>query len=147
MDFPLASKLNEESGVREFVDEMDNGIIYIGKVGSEELSTYHEAGFEIFGDYYYTDGRHNTINHVIGDFYDLRFKLKQDKNPAQMVIKLLMDSLYGKTIIKPVETDTIVKDHKDDFVKHISYNYNYIDSVIGVNDKPYIKNQINFTTL
>ena len=35
-------------------------------------------------------------------------------------------SIYGKTIIKPVETDTIVKDNRDDFEKYISYNYNYV---------------------
>ena len=28
-DFPLASKLNEESGAREFINEMGNGIICI----------------------------------------------------------------------------------------------------------------------
>ena len=50
-----------------------------------------------------------------------------------------MGSMYGKTIIKPVETDTIVKDNRDDFEKCISYNYNYIDSVIEVNGKFYIK--------
>ena len=71
--------------------------------------------------------------------YDLRLKLKQDKNPAQIVIKLLMNSMYGKTIIKPVETDTIVKGSREDFEKYISYNYNYIDSVIEVNGKFHIK--------
>ena len=50
-----------------------------------------------------------------------------------MVIKLLVGSMYGKTVIKPVETDTIVKDNKDDFGKYVSYNHNYIDSVIEVN--------------
>ena len=50
-----------------------------------------------------------------------------------------MNSMYGKTIIKPVETDTIVKNNRDDFGKYISYNYNYIDSVIEVNGKFYIK--------
>ena len=34
-----------------------------------------------------------------------------------MVIKLLVGSMYGKTIIKPVETDTTVKDNRDDFEK------------------------------
>ena len=47
-----------------------------------------------------------------------------------MVIKLRMNSMYGKTSIKPVETDTIVRDNRDDFEKYISYSYNYIDSVI-----------------
>ena len=71
--------------------------------------------------------------------YNLRLKLKQDKNPAQIVIKLLMNSMYGKTIIKPVETDTVVKDNKEDFGKYISYNYNYIGSVIETNGTYCIK--------
>ena len=50
-----------------------------------------------------------------------------------------MNSMYGKTIIKPVETDTIVKGNKNDFEKYISLNHNYIDSVTGANIKFYIK--------
>ena len=50
-----------------------------------------------------------------------------------------MNSMHGKTIIKPVATYTIVKDNRDDFEKCISYNYDYIDSVIEVNSKYYIK--------
>ena len=51
-------------------------------------------------------------------------------NPAQMAIKLLMSSMHGQTIIKPVETDTIFKYNKDDFGKYAYYNCKYIDSVI-----------------
>ena len=112
---------------------MDNGIIYIDKVGLEELITYHEAEFEIIDGYYYNEGRNNTINHVIKDSYGLRKKLNQEHNPAQVIIKLLMNSMYGKTIIKPVETDTVVKDNRDEFEKYISYNYNYTGSVIEIN--------------
>ena len=111
---------------------MGNGITYIDKVGLEELIYYHKAGFGIIDGFYYNEGRNNTINHVIQDLYDLRRKLKQD-NTAHMVIKLLMNSMYGKTIIKPVETDTAVKDHRDDFEKCFSHNYSYTESVIEVN--------------
>ena len=108
-DFPLTSELNEDGGVRDFINELDNEIIYIDKVGLEELITYHEAEFETIDGYYYDQGRNNTTNHVNEDLYNLRLKLKQHKNPAQIVIKLLMSSMYGKTIMKPVETDTIFK--------------------------------------
>ena len=139
LDFPLTSKLNEKSGVRKCTNEMENGIIYIDKVGLEDIITFREAEFEIIDGYYYDQGRNNTINHVIEDLYNLRLKMKQDKNPAQIAIKSLMNSMYGKTIIKPVETDTIVKYNRDDFEKYISYNYNYIGSVIEVNGEFYIK--------
>ena len=55
-----------------------------------------------------------------------------------MVITLLMNSMYGTTIIKPVGTDTIVKDNRYDFGKYVSYNHSYIGSVIEVKGKLYI---------
>ena len=58
-----------------------------------------------------------------------------------MVIKLLMNSMCGKTIIKPVETDTVVKDSQDDFEKCISLNYNYIGSALEVNARFYVFEQ------
>ena len=51
----------------------------------------------------------------------------------------MVNPVYGKTINKPVETDTIVKDNRDDFEKYISYNYSYIGSVIEVSGQFCIK--------
>ena len=47
-----------------------------------------------------------------------------------MVNKLLINSMHGKTIIKPMETYTIVKNNRDDFGTYLSYNYIFIGSVI-----------------
>ena len=66
-------------------------------------------------------------------------RFKHDKNPAQVVIKLLMNSMYGQTIIKPVDTDTIINYSRADFETQISLNYDYIDSVLEVNVRYYIK--------
>ena len=74
--------------------------------------------------------------------YDLRVNIKKHKNPAPIAINLLMNSTYGKTIIKPVETDTVVKYSKYDFENYISLNYNYADSVLYFNGIYYIK-QLN----
>ena len=60
---------------------MDNGIIYIDKVGLEEIITYHEAELEIIDGYYYDQGR-NIINNFIEDFYNLGLKMKQDKKSS-----------------------------------------------------------------
>ena len=50
-----------------------------------------------------------------------------------------MNSMYGTTIIKPIETDTVVKDNQNDFEKYMSYTYNYIEYVLKVDDRYYIK--------
>ena len=72
LDFPSTSKLDEESGVINFVNEMDNGIVYFDKVGLEEIITYHGAEFEMIDGYHYDQGRKITINQVIEDLYTLR---------------------------------------------------------------------------
>ena len=77
---------------------MDNGIIYTDKVGLEEIIE-HKAGFAIIDGYYYNEGRNDTINHVIKDLYDLRKKSKQENNPAQVAIRLLMNSMCGRLLL------------------------------------------------
>ena len=42
-------------------------------------------------------------------------------------------------MIKPVEYDTIIKHSRDDFEKYISLNYDFIDNVLEVNGRYYIK--------
>ena len=60
-----------------------------------------------------------------------------------------MNSMYGKTILKPIETETIVR-RDFEFNKYVSYNYNFIQSAIQVGDRYYIKriksilNQYNY---
>ena len=50
-----------------------------------------------------------------------------------------MNSMCGKTIIKPIETDTIIKYSRDDFEKCMSLIHNNIDSVAEVSHPYYIK--------
>ena len=58
---------------------MDNGIIYIDKVGLEDgrMVEYHKADFGIIGGYSYNGGRTNTINRVMEELCDFRKKFKQ----------------------------------------------------------------------
>ena len=122
---------------------MENETVYIDKAGSEDLVTSHDAQFEITDGYHFNEGRNNTINLVIRKLYDLRIKLRNinkfKKEPAQMVIEVLMNSMYGKHIIKPVETDIIVKDNKDDFEKCISLNYKHTATVLEIKGRYYIE--------
>ena len=75
--FPLTSKINEETGVRCVINEMEHDIIYIDKCGLEDLITCHEAEFDMIDGYYYNSGRNNKNNNVIKNLYDLRLKLKE----------------------------------------------------------------------
>ena len=69
MDYPLTSKINDD-GVRDFTNCMENEIIYIDKVGLEDIITFHDAEFEIIDGYYFNKGRNDTITKVIKDLYN-----------------------------------------------------------------------------
>ena len=51
LDFPLTNRINQESGVRDTINHMENEIIYIDKAGLEDSSTFHDAQFEITDGY------------------------------------------------------------------------------------------------
>ena len=94
---------------------MDTELIYVDNTSLEDVIEFQKASSEITDGYYFNEGRNETINHVIEYLYSLRLRLQKDKNPAQVVIKLLTNSMYGKTIIKPIETDTIITYSHHDF--------------------------------
>ena len=48
-----------------------------------------------------------------------------------------MNSMYGKTILKPIETETVVNTIPE-YEKHIRFNYNLIESAIQVGDKYHV---------
>ena len=57
MGLPLTPKIHE-NGVRDLVNDMESGSIYIDKVGLEEIIEYHIAAYKIIIDgYYYDQGK------------------------------------------------------------------------------------------
>ena len=83
LDFPLTHTVNEGSGVRDFTNDMAHDILYIDKVGLEDLITFHGAEFDIIDDYGFNSGRNDDkFNNVINNLYDLRIKLNSDNNKS-----------------------------------------------------------------
>ena len=52
-----------------------------------------------------TKQSNKTIRHL----YSMRQEQKKTKTPAHLVIKEIMNRMYGKTSLKPNETETVVK--------------------------------------
>ena len=62
---------------KDLLKIISNEIIYIDKVGLEDLIAFRQEEFEIIDGQYLNEGRNNTISIVIKDLYD-RLKLKQE---------------------------------------------------------------------
>ena len=75
---------------------------------------------------------------MITTIFNKRLDAKKVKNPIEMVYKLIMNSGYGKSIMKPVETESRffdTYDNEDEFNVYLSRNYNWITSFIKFGNK------------
>ena len=65
--------------------------------------------------------------------------MKQYNSPAEVVIKLFMNSMYGKSIIKPIETDIKVSNSKDKFDDYIYINHCMVEETNEIGNKYFVK--------
>ena len=146
-DFPLASYINKD-GIRSFVNDFDesNNIISINKIALEDLMTFQEVkeeDFDILDGYYFDEGRNPNILEAIQGVFDTRVAFKNQGNPIQSLFKLVMNSAYGKTIMKAIMTKLKYMDNKEDMYHFISINHNQISEIIKLHDcnKYLVKNK------
>ena len=129
--FPLMSSF-KENGVRCFSNEQEGNELYCDKFMLEDWIKYHKIQFKVIQGYYFDEGRNYKIQEVIRTLFDERLKKKEEDNPIQMVYKLIMNSAYGKTLLKPVETETIIFDSRRKLMKYVKLNYNYVQEYTKV---------------
>lgn len=133
--FPLASYINED-GVRRFENEIKNDI-YVDKIQLEDLIEFHGLktnDFTILQGYYFNDGFNTQINKNIKYLFDKRKELKKAKNPAQEIYKLIMNSAYGKSIMKEILNEYKIFENEKDYKVFVSRNYEWIEEIIRVPD-------------
>lgn len=132
--FPLMSYKNE-SGVRHFTNDMVGRKMRVDKTSLEDLIEFHQIDFTPLRGYYFNDGFNTTIKETILFLFEERLRMKKEGNPAQEVYKLIMNSGYGKSIMKPVDTQTTFFDDDEKFKVYLSRNYNWITSFIKFGNK------------
>tara|TARA_R110002096_G_scaffold117316_1_gene254342 strand:+ start:567 stop:3896 length:3330 start_codon:yes stop_codon:yes gene_type:complete len=138
-DITVLSCLNDK-GVRDWTNQTAGKIFYLDKVGYEDAINFQQIDFKIICGYYYNEGHNNNINKSITHLFKARLKAKAVGNPIQKIYKLLMNSCYGKCLLKPIDTDMEMVSKKK-WDKYLSYNYNFIKSAVEL-EKEYIVKKI-----
>jgi len=105
LDFPLLSTFVDNS--RQYSNEC-TGIHYLSKPHLEDVVKHHslkDEDYEIICGYFFVAGSNNTLKEWIGGengLFNERLKYKKTNQPLQNLIKLIMNSFYGKTIQNPI---------------------------------------------
>jgi len=103
LEFPVLSIKNED-GTRDWTNELIGKEIHVDKFTLEDAVKHQGIEFIIVDGYYYDQGRNNTVIEVMKYLFEIRKVYKALKNAMgdalQEIIKLIMNSSYGKTIEK-----------------------------------------------
>jgi len=127
MDCPTFSYQNKQ-GIRVWDHSIPEDNIIVDKITLEDMVTFHDAKYEVIRGVYWDQGFNSKITEQIKEVFNLRLKYKSEKNPIEVIFKLLMNSAYGKTIMKPSDDTSIFKAGKEAFDKYLQKNINMIKS-------------------
>ena len=97
---PMMTYYNKKLNRRIWTNDMLGIQTVVDKITLEDYIRYYNIKFEIIKGVYWDEGVNNRVCSVIKNLFENRKKYKEEKNTIQIVYKLLMNSAYGKTIIK-----------------------------------------------
>jgi hypothetical protein len=126
-EFPLMSYITE-SKTRHFTNDMAGKTMYVDKYMLEDMIEFQHVTFDIVRGYYYNEGRNEKLADVVLNLFNERVKMKAEGNPIEVVYKLMLNSSYGKTLMKPFDTETHIMTYKK-AEPYIVRNYNKIKSI------------------
>mgnify|MGYP003635934425 CR=1 FL=1 len=137
----------------QYVNKINKPVtIIIDKYTLEDYIEFHDIEYDILDGIYYNNGFNKTMGKLIKNLFDKRLKYKKEGNIGMSnVLKLMMNSSYGKTImrksttknriikgkykfIKNKETGDYEKKENKTFDNYICNNYETIDSFRHIND-------------
>lgn len=128
--FPLFPS-SKSTGGRHWTNDVVGKVFVFDKVQWEDVQEFQKAEGEIICGIYFDNGGNRAIKSVMDFLYELRQELKRDKNVAQMVCKLIMNSGYGRMIMKAVDKETVFVYGKKSILHNI-HRFHYTIKEIGV---------------
>lgn len=96
-------------------------VLVMNEIDLRNLIDFHEASIEVIDGYVWNQGKDFSCRQAIQDLYDCRVNAKKVGNPVQMVVKLIMNSAYGKSVLKfvPKQKDYVTEKLLEPFLaKH-----------------------------
>jgi hypothetical protein len=149
---------HREDGVTNYKNEPPPEPIVIDKISLEDYINFHEIEYDILDGVYWDEGFNPKLGEIIRKLFNERLYHKKVGNDAmQNTLKLMMNSEYGKTILKKSKTEKFIisrsenifkdgewikTDPDEGFRNYVCKNFHIIKSIRKVNDYCYEIEQI-----
>ena len=118
----------DEKGILQYTNKAPDVNLIIDKYTLEDYINYHKIDFELIDGVYWNKGFNNKMGDLVKNLFNFRLENKK-KNPALAnVIKLMLNSSYGKSIIKQSFNNKVYKSTYD-INKLNNYIYNNYETI------------------
>lgn len=134
-------------GVIEYLNEAPKDIIIIDSITLEDYIKFHNIDFEVVDGVYWEGEFNKKMGELVQTLFLERLKYKKSKPALAQTIKLMLNSSYGKTIMKKSNVEVkIIKNEKrkdnivsvdDVFNTYVYNNFRTIKSFRKVNENNY----------
>jgi hypothetical protein len=147
----IASK--NDDGVLEYTNKTPKNEIIIDSITLQDYIKFHKIEYKILDGVYWDSGRNKKMGEIVRQLFQARLKAKKEgKTALSNTYKLMLNSSYGKTIMKKSNTQTkIIKttqkkynsktqdwkqiNKTDQFQNYVYNNFNTIKSWRKMNDR------------
>ena len=136
LHFPLLSYKDKVKGCCWTNDARPTEPIVLNEINIQDLIDYQQAEIEVIDGYVWNEGKDFTCQSAIQNLFDFRVAAKKVDNPVQNAVKLVMNSAYGKSVMKMIKTEKEYIDirHIDG---HLNKNFYKVQSWYKINEEMY----------
>ena len=119
----------------EYTNTPRNEKIVIDSITLNDYIKFHDIEYEIYEGVYWNDGLNKKMGEVVQKLFNERLKHKKNGNKIMSdTLKLILNSAYGKTMIKKTETKKVIK-RKSEKDAYLFKNWNTIKTFRDINDR------------
>ena len=118
---PMVSYKNKE-GLLKYVNKINEPVVvYVDMLTLTDWVEFQDIEYIILDGVYWNSGYNQKMGEIIQYLFNERLKQKKEGNEAmQQILKLMMNSAYGKTITKKTLTEKIIV--KSNYKENYIYN-------------------------
>jgi len=148
----------KKKGEIDYINTPPPEPVIIDSITLQDYINFHDIEYELLDGVYWNNGVNKKMGEVIQTLFETRLKFKKSNPALANTIKLMLNSSYGKTIMKKTKTEkNIVKTHqykkidnkwekseKTNLNNYILSNFNTIKSIRKLNEECYEIEQIKY---
>ena len=143
---PFSYEKDEKGKIK--IDKNNNKIkiienIIIDSITLQDYILFHDIKYEIIQGVYWNEGYNKKMGGLVQHLFNERLIVKEINPVLGDVYKLMLNSAYGKTIMKKSNEKLIIKSEKY-FNDYVYNNFNTIKSTQKINDYAYEIKSIDY---